>query len=68
MGSTSGRSLVLTKHVRRPHTHLQDVKLAVLRLEVPRGDVGREALAVRAQPVHVSMENITPKFPDRVVH
>lgn len=68
MGSTSGRSLVLIKHVRRSRTHLQDVNLAVLPLEVPRGNVGREALTVRSQPVHVSMENIAPKFPDRVVH
>lgn len=51
-----------------PRAHLQEMNLAVLSLETPRGSVGGEALTVRSQPVHVSTENIAPKFPDRVVH
>ena len=52
----------------RPRAHLQDVKLAVLPSEVPGGSVGREALTVRSQPVHVSIKNVAPKLPHRVIH
>lgn len=48
--------------------HLQEMNLAVLSSEAPRGSMGGEALTVGSQPVHVSTENIAPKFPDRVVH
>ena len=61
-------SLVLSESVPRPRAHLQDVKLAVLPSEAPGGSVGREALTVRSQPVHVSIKNVAPKLPHRVIH
>lgn len=48
--------------------HLQDVNLAIVALETPGGSTGGEALTVRSQPIHVSVQDIAPKLPGRVVH
>ena len=52
---------------RRP-AHLREPKLAVAAPEAAGRGAGGETLAVRAQPVHVSVKNVAAHLPDRVVH